>query len=42
MEEELKIISKLIQEQNIINTYYKDSGCVKRDLSNNIIIPNKQ
>ena len=37
--DEIQIISKFIQEQNIINKYYKNYGHVKRDLSGNIIIP---
>ena len=39
MTEELQIISNFIQEQHIINTYYKNKGYVIRDLSNNIVIP---
>ena len=37
--EEKDMVSRFIQEQLIIKIYYKDWGYVKRDLSNNIIIP---
>lgn len=35
---EIDIIENFIRDQHIINTYYKDCGYVKMDLSSNIIL----